>query len=689
MIQADEPIEGKGQDVLGRAQLASVIAGEVRQLDPSRGAVVGILGPWGSGKTSLINLIRAELDREPRIPVLDFNPWLFSGTAELVQAFFSELAEQLRLESGKLDALADELEHYGDVIAPLQVLPVVGAWIERVSGAGQALKKLRGKGEGGITTLRKKVEAKLADLDSPVVVVVDDIDRLHTDEIRQVFKLVRLTASFPNLIYLVAFDRARVESALAEDGLPGRDYLEKIVQIAYDIPAIPELAVRAQIREAILGALDGLEDAGPFGANRWPDVFEEVILPLVRTMRDVRRYAASLRGTVRSLEGQVELVDVLAMEALRVFLPSVFAQMAELRVALTSPDAGLQMFATRDERSRHEITALMSASVEHPEVIKSAVRRLFPNAARFVERGWGAGETPETLLRQRRVGHRHVLDFYVERVAGPGLQSFWRAERASEVLADRAALEGLFRSMEPDEWQAVIGALELYQDEYPLEAVEPASIVLLNLSPEIPERPRAPLDFYDRRLVVTRVVLRLLRRLPDERAIENVVRRILPEVSTLSGRLTLLNTVGHEENLGHALIGLEASQELEASLREQVRAATPEQLADEAELFWLLSWTKETRSPDEPELVLALDGPFACALLKAAVSEATSQGMGTRAVRREKRLIWEPLLDLVGGAEGVQRLVDACARPEGDETLALARELAIKYLGGWKPGRRT
>src|SRR5271156_3062672 len=71
----------------------------------------------------------------------------------------------------------------------------------------------------GISARRAKLQNALAELKKPIVVAVDDIDRLSTSEIRDVFKLVRLTASFPNVIYVVAFDRARVETALSEQGV--------------------------------------------------------------------------------------------------------------------------------------------------------------------------------------------------------------------------------------------------------------------------------------------------------------------------------------------------------------------------------------------------------------------------------------------------------------------------------------
>ena len=75
------------------------------------------------------------------------------------------------------------------------------------------------------------------------------------------------------------------------------------------------------------GALAAIETPGPFDEQVWPDVFMEIIRPLIRNMRDVRRYAAAIHGTVNALEGQVALADVLALEAIRVFLPDVFGRL--------------------------------------------------------------------------------------------------------------------------------------------------------------------------------------------------------------------------------------------------------------------------------------------------------------------------------------------------------------------------
>jgi predicted KAP-like P-loop ATPase len=170
-------------------------------------------------------------------------------------------------------------------------------------GATKILAKLSERRKEGVGARRIRLEKALADLDRPIMVFLDDIDRLSTAEIRDVFKLVRLTASFPNIIYVVAFDRLRVEEALGEQGVPGRLYLEKILQIAIDLPAVPERVFLREILSAVDEALAGIEKLGPFDKDSWPDVFAEIVRPLFRNMRDVRRYAAAVRGTVKALDG--------------------------------------------------------------------------------------------------------------------------------------------------------------------------------------------------------------------------------------------------------------------------------------------------------------------------------------------------------------------------------------------------
>lgn len=679
-VRGDNPIKRSDEDTLGRATVAASFAKGVMELDAAEGVVVGVLGRWGSGKTSFVNLARAQFERSGAT-VLDFNPWMFSGTPQLVDAFFTELSSQLKLRPD-LAQVGEGLEEYGDAFSGLGWLPFVGTWIERGRVAtdiiGKALKN-RKEGVGG---RRRKLEDALRGLARPIVVVLDDIDRLSTNEIREVFKLVRLTASFPNIVYLVAFDRARVEGALGEEGIPGRDYLEKILQVAIDLPNVPDQVLARQVLVAIDAALKGIESPGPFDEHAWPDIFAEIIRPLIRTMRDVRRYTVSIRSTIASLGGNVALADVLALEAVRIFLPDVFARLHGAIEGLTS---------TTDRRHENpelktSIDVLVGAAGEKAEVVRDLIRRLFPAGSRHLPQGshFGSDWRPR-WLRERRVAHDDILRLYLERAAGEDFLAFVEAERAWTLMADRRAFDGYLRALDPGQLENVIGSLGIYEDNFEPRHVVPGVIVLLNILPDLPDRPRGFFDFGSS-MVITRVTYRLVRSLKDPDAIEAAVRAILPEITTLSAKLELIWQVGFQEGVGHKLVSEAAAAEFERTWREEVRSARPEQLTSEKSLLRVLLVAKEGTQAEEPGLQIADSPELTLAVLIQARTETMSQAMGSRAVKRMPRLAWEGLVKLYGDEPTLRRRIEAvkAAHPEGADELLI---LADKYLGGWKPGQ--
>jgi predicted KAP-like P-loop ATPase len=679
-ISADSPITKLEEDALGRIKPASSFAKQVLALDPGEGVVVGVLGPWGSGKTSFVNLSQYFL-KESGVTVLEFNPWMFSGADQLVQFFFIELAAQLKLRPG-LAEIGELVEEYGDTFSGLGWLPVVGPWIERGRVVTDILAKILQRKKEGVRASQNKLREALKKIDKPIVVVLDDIDRLSTPEIRDVFKLVRLTANFPNIIYLLAFDRYRVEQALGEQGIPGRDYLEKILQIGIDLPAVPSHVLNSQIFKAIDSALEGIENPGHFGSEVWPDVFMEVIQPLIRNMRDVRRYAAAIHGTVRDLDGQVALVDVLALEAIRVFLPDVFHSLHTSVDGLTATTNG---YGYRDEppRLKEQIENLVSAGGDRSECVSNLISRLFPGGARHLGGSHYGSDWKNRWLRERRMAHEDVLRYYLERVVGEQLQAFSDAENAWARITDKTAFESYLQSLPIERLQDVISSLEAYEDKFGAEHAVPATIVLLNLLPSLPDRQRGMFDL-DTRMVVGRVVYRLVRALKEPDAVEIAVKVILPQIQSLSSKEKLISIVGYRENAGHKLVSEAAAKTFETEWRAEVRAATPQQLSDEAGLLWTIWRAIKEAESEEPELVVPDTPAVTYALLKSARSETQSQTMGSRAVRRKPQLAWDILVELYGSEDILRARIEQLKATPPDEIGDLF-ELADKYLAGWRP----
>lgn len=125
----DEPIRDVSQDELSRDETANRFADHVLRLNVSNGLVVGVMGAWGSGKTSFVNLMRPKL-KECSSEIVDFNPWMFSGMDQLAANFFLEISAQLRENSDSgLSKIGDLLNRYGERAGAFEWVPVVGKWL--------------------------------------------------------------------------------------------------------------------------------------------------------------------------------------------------------------------------------------------------------------------------------------------------------------------------------------------------------------------------------------------------------------------------------------------------------------------------------------------------------------------------------------------------------------------------------
>jgi hypothetical protein len=399
-------------------------------------------------------------------------------------------------------------------------------------------------------------------------------------------------------------------------------------------------------------------------------------------MRDVRRYSAAIHGTVLDLGEQVALVDVLALEAIRILHPDVFRNIHSAVDGLTNTS---DVYRHRGDppHLKEQIEAIINAAGDRGKVVRDLVQRLFPAGARHLGGSHYGGDSKNRWLRERRVAHEDVLRFYLERVMSERLQAFAHAENAWARMTDRTALESYLQSLPIERVQDVVSSLEAYEDQFGAEHVVPATIVLLNLLPNLPDRQRGMFDL-DARLVVGRVVYRLLRGLKDLEAVEAAVREILPHVTSLSAKLEIITDVGYREDAGHKLVSESAAISLEKEWRSAVRASNPDQIARETELLRTFLLTKRDAKPDEPALTIPDSVAVTHALLKSARRERQSQSMSSRAVRRKPRLAWDALIEVCGNEIGLRQRIEAlkASMPNNIDDLL---ELADKYLAGWRP----
>ena len=247
-------------------------------------------------------------------------------------------------------------------------------------------------------------------------------------------------------------------------------------------------------------------------------------------------------------------------------------------------------------------------------------------------------------------------------------------------MADRDALEKCLLSINPRRLQSVIASLDYFEEEFSTEYAIPGSVVLLNLLP-LPERQLGPLDFPPT-FTVTGVVFRLLKCLNDSASIENSVRKILPELRSLSSKLELISMVGYQEGVGHKLVIEKTALEFEKAWREEVRSTSVNELATEYDLLGVLLRTKRAATPQECPLNIEDSPEMTLAVLRAAKDEIIGQYLGSRAIQRKPRLHWNELIELYDDEKTLGERVQSLKIASLEDSAELVA-FAGKYLAGY------
>lgn len=329
LLLADTPAKAE-EDLLGFQPHADRLAALIQKQIPDKASfVIGIEGEWGEGKSSFINLLKAafptEETDETRPTIVDFNPWWFEGSDQLLRHFFDELLGQID-RSGRWTAPARKfmrglagLLDGGGKAAQLIPDPSVMAAGKTAETASGLLHKLGVEKTRSAQVLKASSKHVLEAQNFKTIVFIDDLDRLPAREIVELFRVIKAVADLPNIVYVIAYDRAIVASALDEihPGRGGEAYLEKIVQLPYRLPK-PTLERWREFSVGRLLQIDCVRRAEQDGSEDVRGGLFNIAAGFLVTPRDVKRLQSALILT-EHVPGDIGLnpLDFVLLEAMR------------------------------------------------------------------------------------------------------------------------------------------------------------------------------------------------------------------------------------------------------------------------------------------------------------------------------------------------------------------------------------
>jgi len=453
MVEAaynDKPITGPEGDLYRLDPFAQALAASIRKMAAPEGTVLALNGPWGSGKSSTVNLIKHHLkpaEDSGEIIILNFRPWWFKGDDALALAFFRELYAGMSPSLGEkfkkaLPQLGARILQSGSIVEAglgLAGIPILG---RLASSSMKAAADYIGSGGDTVEKLHAQLSRALKDQSKRFVIIIDDIDRLTPEEALMIFRLVKSVGHLPNVIYLLVFDRALAEK-IANDRFPseGPQYLEKIIQASFDLPLAQASDLQRRVQEIITQICGQPAEEE---IVRFMNVFYDVVAPEIRSPRDIVRLGNALPVTWAAIGTDVDLSDFVGLETIRVLRPEVYRRLRANRDHLL-PES---VMTGREKISPEQLDKQLFGDPlpADSQRLRRALMRIFPPLERHWSNVHHGESSRDAWDKDRRVCSAGHIDTYFRFTLGEDAMSANEIDTLVKRAGDEAFIEQVMLS---------------------------------------------------------------------------------------------------------------------------------------------------------------------------------------------------------------------------------------------------
>ncbi|MER0498546.1 MULTISPECIES: KAP family P-loop NTPase fold protein [Aeromonas] len=567
-FSSDRPISKVEEDLLGRAGFSKDLAEAIASWHGKDSLVVALHGDWGSGKSSIKNMAVSKLKEltENKQSIVDFSPWEWAAQEKITASFFQEISKSIgRIDKSKEGKkLSKTLLKYGrylntgeSVVSGLSsalptlfvlatitgiggsffdlewikstsaiILGSLAAWAAALKWGSDILKKLGAntestakENEKGLSDIRDELSSLLSKRNSSLIVVMDDLDRLTSSQLRMVFQLVKANLELPNLVFLLLFQRDLVEDKLTDGMQIGRDYLEKIIQVPFDIPKIEV----TRLHNLLFSRLDNIIEQDRFAvkmfdSGRWGNIFHGALHVYFNNLRNVYRYTSTLSFHFSLLKGksafEVNPVDLIAIECLRVFEPDVYSELARSKKILTKNGRG--GYGRNRETTAEVIEGIIGKSEEHSrQYVRELLRQIFPTIEWTLGGIEYAGDYANSWLKEMRVCHSSNFDKYFQFSIPTGELSNSDLQDMLSLTSDSEAFASFILSLkERGILKNALSQFEYYTDQIPLQHGKSYIKALLDIG-DIIDHESIGFTMFSSNTHAVRLVVWFLRRIKD------------------------------------------------------------------------------------------------------------------------------------------------------------------------------
>jgi hypothetical protein len=395
----DEPLHPGDKDLLDRKLVVDVLMEAVLSLKDSAPGYVSLEGIWGSGKSSVVTLARTDLEDRGCVTAV-FAAFHFATTERLADGLVSTVAAALNDRYATVDPGRRLVDYYRALKPTLdRALPIA---LPEISPS-------RPTAEHRLKTMLKSVPR-------PIVVFLEDLDRLTGPDVLVLVSATQLLSSIPGFVFVPVMDRERVQSQLRRYVPQPAEYLRKFINTTVIVPPPPEEAITDAINRMIGSVLESREVAELEPPQR-SSITSRTWVELLPTLRHVKQLANSYSAILKQLRGEVNHFDLLLATLLDQVEPRILADFDSNRPLWLTGFTPQEQMVNMLESPRPQPTGNADPRGERLKVLVRDSRRL-KHVKPVVNALVSGNLSTQALLRDQRIAHLQYFLRYRERRIG-------------------------------------------------------------------------------------------------------------------------------------------------------------------------------------------------------------------------------------------------------------------------------
>ncbi|MCE5176640.1 MAG: P-loop NTPase fold protein [Caldisericales bacterium] len=420
--KSDKPIAKCDEDIFGWKDHARMLAKLITH-ESNDDVALGISASWGSGKTSMLNLIKEQINElgiKPKPIIVEFDPWFYGSEEKVIHSFFETLIKAIFEKKHPIkDFLSKKLKSFSTMLYKIPDLPSdpnhpglsegVNMTKKVASAAGSAISDKIGVGSlESCSDVKKSLDhsskkPQKNNTHPAIIVFIDDLDRLQADEALTMLKIIRLVTDLPCIRTIVAFDEEATGQLISNKfNIDGINYIRKMINVPTYLPHISKNGLKQYFIKEIEDVL--ITNDYTYDKKSFSQVVDK-ISEIVETLRCIKIILNTYKIGISAVGDYVDPVDYLVLCVFFNLAPTLFNALKKNIVSLplifnnNRPD---------DNRIVHnnELSDKVQKVMENYKIDDYGSAKIIDDLLNIVFKGFEHGQVPHNFYN--RIDNKNI-----------------------------------------------------------------------------------------------------------------------------------------------------------------------------------------------------------------------------------------------------------------------------------------